>query len=125
MPTLIKIVTREKNGNRSCTFAMQALARLKDPRGILPIAGRLENFFGRGEAKEALIAYGLTAESEIILLLGNSNKDTRVAACEILSKIGTNICLPALEQATRDPDFSVKNSAKNAIAEIQRRLGGM
>jgi hypothetical protein len=124
VPTLIKIVTREKNGNRSCTFAMQALARLKDVRGIEPIAARLENFFARGEAKAALIAYGPTAENEIIILLGNNNKDVRIAACEILSKIGTDTCLPALQQAaTQDPDFFVKTAAKNAIADIQRRQG--
>ena len=124
VPTLIAILNQDKkSNNRQARDVMKTLARLKDPRGIDPIAARLVNVFTRGEARDALIAYGPAFENDIVKLLGHDSYDVRIVACEILKKTGTQNCLPALQQlATRDPEVLVRNVAKQAISEIQKRM---
>lgn len=100
---------------------MKALARLKDPRGVGPVAARLQNIQSRGDAKEALIAFGPSSEGEIVKLLDNGDVEIRQIACEILGKIGTSRSVPALQQLARGSNFRLQNAAKDALNEIQKR----
>jgi HEAT repeat protein len=86
LATLLKFVAGPPFRDR---WAMHALARLKDERGIGPIISRLEDFHARGEAKAALIVYGAMAENHVLKLLNHNEPDVRSAACEILAKIGS------------------------------------
>jgi hypothetical protein len=119
VPVLLRLINASEPGAR-VKAAMKTMAKLKDERGIAPIAARLKDFFVRGEAKEALIAYGPMAEDEVIKLLRQTNNDARNEACEILEKIGTAKSLPVLEQAAQD--FFLKGNATRAIEAIKKRL---
>jgi HEAT repeat protein len=68
--------------------SMLALARLKDERGLEPILHRLEDMFSRGDARDALVAYGLMAEPYALKALKHSDYEVRKAAIDALEKIG-------------------------------------
>ncbi|QJW99855.1 HEAT repeat domain-containing protein [Frigoriglobus tundricola] len=116
--TVIKLL---KNDNARVR-AVEALARFKDERAIVPLTECMGHFSGQGEAKAALIAFGPAAEDAVIKLLDNSERNVRLLACEMLIKIGSAKCLPALERTAKDRDRSVNAPAKNAILQINQRL---
>jgi hypothetical protein len=121
VPKLLQYLKREKGAGRSQSFIMQALARLQDPRGVAPIAARLEAQETRGDAKAALIAYGPLAEETVLKFLTHQVADVRVTACDILGKIGTSDTIEDLMALTKDPVQQVRDSARAAIAEINKR----
>ncbi len=108
--------------------AMKALARLKDERAVEPIAQRLEEFFDRHEAEEALKAMGPMAEKAVLARLNHHDWLVRKAVCDVLGAIGTKESIPALEKvvaAGKDP-FSGQNHlaakfAEQAIRSIKAR----
>ena len=117
VPLLFKLVLDPQIG----PHAIRALGRMKDPRAIEPIATGLDNFFTRGPAKEELIRFGAAAEPATVKYLEHKDWGVRLAACEVLAKIGSRQCLPALEKATGDSNGSVANAAKEAITAIGGR----
>ncbi|HEV3439582.1 MAG TPA: HEAT repeat domain-containing protein, partial [Gemmata sp.] len=180
VPTLLKLLPGDQLGGQA-KHAIKALVRLKDERAIGPIAGCVENFFTRNEARDALIAFGPVAEDQVLKLFNHKDHNVRSVACdivkkiggprsfapvaiclgerdtrqaasaalvafgpaaenetikllkhkdnnaraeasEILGKIGTEKCLPALEEAARDPDLWASSHAKKAITTIKMRL---
>jgi hypothetical protein len=90
VPRLITFMAGDpfKVGNRH-KWAMQALARLKDERGLDLIIPRLEGLHTRYDAVNYLIAYGSVAEIPVLKLLNHSEPAVRQAACDILGRIGT------------------------------------
>jgi hypothetical protein len=120
MPTLLRYLAREKGGGLNQMFILGALARLKDVRGVGPIAERGVAPATRGDAKAALVAYGPVAEGGVHKLLGHQDAEVR-AACEVLGKIGTVKSLRSLSRAAQDPAPQVGDAAAKAMAEIKKR----
>jgi HEAT repeat protein len=108
--------------------AMKALGRLKDERAAEPIAERLEDFFDRHGAEEALKQMGLVAEKAVLARLDHPDWQVRIAVCDVLGVIGTRQSIPPLEKvvaAGKDP-FSGQNhfvakKAEEAIKAIKAR----
>jgi hypothetical protein len=103
--------------------AITALGRLKDERAIEPIAERLEDFFDRGPAAEALKKMGPAAEDAVLKQLNHTDNQVRDAACNILKAIGTAKSLPALERVAEEGDVFLKPKAEETIKAIRARQG--
>ncbi len=99
--------------------AFKALAKLKDPATFAVIAAHLEKTADRKYASEALKTIGSPAEMEVAGYLTNGDKNVRVEACRILTKIGTKESIPSLEAAAKMKDL--QKEAENAIKEIKKR----
>ncbi len=108
--------------------AMKALGRIKDERAAEPIAERLEEFFDRHEAEEALKQMGPVAEKAVLAHLNHHDWQVRTTVCDILGVIGTKQSLPPLEKvvaAGKDPasgqNHLVAMRAEQAIKAIKAR----
>ena len=101
---------------------MEALARLKDERGVKPIAERLLEPATRGDAKNALAAYGSMAEEEVLKLLKHEVADVRFAACEVLARIGTGKSLPELAMLSKDPVPQIRKVALDTLARVKKKV---
>jgi predicted Zn finger-like uncharacterized protein len=124
LPLLLNAM-REKDNRGE---AIKALGRLKDERAAEPIAERLEEFFDRHEAEEALKRMGPIAEKAVLTRLNHHDWQVRMTVCDILGAIGTKQSIPPLEkvvEAGKDP-FSGQNhlvakKAEQAIRAIKAR----
>jgi HEAT repeat protein len=114
----------EHSDHRVRAIACEIAQKTKSARAIDPIAECIVHTDSRNQASEALVAFGSMAEDAVIKLLGQSDPNVRALACEMLIKIGTQKCLPALEQTTQDLDRNVNTTAKNALLQITKRLSG-
>jgi hypothetical protein len=112
----------EHPDHRLRAVACQVLQKIGGARSIEPVAACFINPDSRNQATEALIAFGPTAEDAVIKLLAHSDNNVRTATCDLLIKIGTQKCLPALERVAQDPSPFVNSYATNAITQITQRL---
>jgi predicted Zn finger-like uncharacterized protein len=117
VPLLLKAL----NDEHARSAAIQALGRLKDERAVEPLAERLENFFSRHDAEEALKAMGPMAEKAVIPRLRHHDDGVRGSACEVLRAIGTKESLPALQVVVDEKNFFISPKAEEAIRAIKAR----
>jgi predicted Zn finger-like uncharacterized protein len=104
--------------------ALQGLGRLKDESTLEPIAECLGEADGRGEAAQALKAFGPAAEDTVLKRLNHAEQQVRELACQILKDIGTQKSLPALQRIVDNKERGMEFWAKVAIEDIKRRAGG-
>jgi len=124
VPILLKAMKeKEMRGD-----AMKALGRLKDERAAEPIAERLDEFFDRHDAEEALKQMGPIAEKAVLARLHHHDWQVRMTVCDILGVIGTPRSIPPLEkvvEAGKDPfagpNHLVAMKAEQAIKAIKAR----
>jgi predicted Zn finger-like uncharacterized protein len=117
VPVLLKAMNQKETRGA----AIKALGRLKDERAIEPIAERLEDFFDRGPASDALKKMGPVAENAVIKRLNHSDRHVRTTACDILKVIGTKESLPALQKVIAENDFFLTPKAKETVQVITAR----
>lgn len=101
--------------------SLETLALWKDPTTIEPIGACLETDDRRDEAAKALRQFGSSAEPEVIKHLRSGNDWTRVEAANILKEIGTEACVPALQELV----LRRQNQGLDCMAagEVLNRLG--
>jgi formylglycine-generating enzyme required for sulfatase activity len=114
---LIELTTDQNIFNRA--GAIQVLGTLKDERAAEAVARRLSNNFDRGKASDTLKGMGPMAEAVVLKRLGSEIKEVRIECFKILRDIGTEKCIPAVEQATRDRDPDVAKEARLTLAEVR------
>jgi hypothetical protein len=106
---------------------IKLLGKLKDPRTLPALAGRIGKFgFEGNAAKDALRGFGKAAEAEVVKQLLSPDMGTRHAACELLGDIGTQkVAFPAMQRAvnTYPQDRLLDLHAKNAAKKILSRGG--
>ncbi len=117
VPILLKAM-RDKDTRRQ---AMKALGRLKDERAAEPLAERLEEFFDRHDAAEALKSMGTIAEKAVLARLNHHDWQVSTTVCEILGAVGTKQSIPPLEKVAAAGDHMVVDSAKKALQSIKAR----
>jgi hypothetical protein len=78
-----------------------ALERLKDPSSADPVAAFLGTPQNRGNAAKVLKAIGAPAEPAVIKYLQAGDPFVRMEAANILKEIGTEACVPALQDLIR------------------------
>jgi len=102
--------------------SIEALGKLKTPKAAQAVAAQMYQQSSRQAVSKTLKAMGPIAEDATIALLKDRDQWVRGEACSVLGGIGGKKALTALR------DFSTKSNrleaikAKNAIAEIERRL---
>ncbi len=101
--------------------AIDALGRLKDSRGIEPLAQMVAKRKEQFQAGTALKSIGDAAEPAVLKLLEDKSAEVRRDACQILKVIGTKKSAAALEAASRDSDGLVALLAKQALEEASKR----
>jgi serine/threonine protein kinase len=104
--------------------AIQALVRIKAPRGLAAVADRLEDIWDRQQSgvANALKSAGPAAEEAVIPHLKSKDHFGRREAAQILAAIGTEKSLPALEEVRNDKDHFFHNDVETAIKAIRTRL---
>jgi hypothetical protein len=102
---------------------IRALGELKFEQSAGPLTSQLGEIFYREDASRALKAIGPKAEGEVIKYLENQKNDAvgRQEACNILGQIGTKNSVPALQQASKDPNPGVSAAATTALNSVNRR----
>jgi HEAT repeat protein len=111
VPTLLRALTDKDRFVQ--TRAMEALAGLKEPAAIEPIAERLESNWP--DAGKALRAFGPKAEPALIKCMDSPTQRTRELACEILKDTGTKASVPALAKALGN-----RSTRENALRALER-----
>jgi S1-C subfamily serine protease len=119
VPTLLPILADKDGWAR--TAAVKALGQIGDERAIEPIAKLLPEWFGRGEASEALRKAGSKAEKAVLPFVKHKDWVVRSEACKILGEVGTKASKEALEEAAKDRNPSVHFGAKAALEAIAKR----
>jgi HEAT repeat protein len=99
VPTVLRMLNSDSGAQREA--AMDALARIKDPRGTAALAGRLNNFSDRGHASQALQALGAAAEKEVVRYYFDRDGATRDEARRVLGVYRTKDAV-ILDQAVAD-----------------------
>src|SRR5260370_37599418 len=102
-------------------LGMEALGRLKDERGVAPIAQRLTSVHDRSYASKALQAMGPMAEKEVAKYLEDKDAGVQREACKILKVIGTKASIPALETASKNRNRTTASSARDALNAVKAR----
>jgi HEAT repeat protein len=65
---------------------------------------------------------GPLADEPVLPHLSSGKEEERLAACDILRRVGTSKCVPDLEKAAADASNSnVRSRAQSALREIKRR----
>lgn len=99
------------------------LGVIKDPRAAEPLARKW--FAREPEAvSAALIAIGPAAEEAMIEQLNNPNMPLRIAACQVLRRIGSRASLGPLLKLTDEKPGPLTEAAWQAIEAIAARKGG-
>jgi HEAT repeat protein len=102
--------------------AIQALAQLKDPRGLAAVANRLGDLWDRRTAADALKSAGPAGEVGVIAQLKSKDRGARTEAAKILAVIGTEKSLPALEEVRTEKEHFFHDAVEKAITAIRTRL---
>ena len=102
--------------------SMKALGRLRAKEAAEPIAAKLSDLRNRVAASRALVAMGPIAEEPVLKQLKSSEWQVRFEACKILGTIGTEKSLQPLQNLADDKNGLVKQTAKQAIQKVEKRL---
>lgn len=124
VPAIIVVVQNDEfnpQANEMRHLGMDALARLKDERGVAPVAHGLISIHDRSNASKALQAMGPIAEKEVAKYLEDKDAGTQREACRILKAIGTQASIPALEAASKNRNRTTASSARDALNAIKAR----
>jgi HEAT repeat protein len=122
IPTLLKLLdTGDYRDAYPRSEAIEQLSQLKEPVAIEPIARRMTDVSNRWAAARALPAFGPAAERATLKVLSNKEDDTRIAAYQVLEKIGTKASVAPLEAATKDSNKRVSAAATKALKEVKKR----
>lgn len=95
----------------------------KRPAPIAPIAAALgdENLVVRRTAARLLAGLGEPASAALAGALGNADSLVRRTALSAVCEPLTPACLPALEQALKDPEVAVRLIAVNLLVALEPR----
>ena len=118
VPSLLPMLSDKDGWAR--TAAVKALGEIRDERAIEPIAKLLPQWFGRGEATEALQKAGSKAEKAVLPFIKHTDWVVRVEAWKILTVVGTQASKEALEEAAKDRNGLVNQGVEMFSASIHR-----
>jgi hypothetical protein len=121
VPALVRLLDEDF---RQKDKVLDALVKLKDPRGYEAIAKKLDVGNERKRASQYLEKIGQPAEDAVATVLGaTADGITRTEAIKLLGRIGTMKSIPVIEKAMMADTKSLplKNAGNAALAEIKKR----
>ncbi len=130
VPALVRLLESDPtgfDGDECRKKGIDALVKLKDPRGAPAIARNWKNPFEREWTRRSLEQLGPVAEDAVRPYLEDRDWGVRVEACRTLKRVGTRKSLPALEEALANTRTmyggyrDVADAAREAIHAIQAR----
>jgi HEAT repeat protein len=130
VPAIVRLLESDPtgfDGDECRKRAIDALVKLKDPRGAPAVARNWKQPFEREWTRRSLEQMGPAAEAAVRPYLEDPEFGVRVEACRTLKRIGTRQSLPALEEALANTRTmyggyrDVADAAREAIAAIQAR----
>ena len=123
VPELSKMLTAERVETRQSDL-FGKLATFKDPRCAEAVAPFLASPQRRNAAETLLKELDSTAERFVLPYLGAGNaRETRVAALQVISAVGTKESVKVVEAMTRDPDLTVNHHAKIVFEKMSKEFG--
>lgn len=123
VPELSKMLTAERVEPRQSDL-FGKLAAFKDPRCAEAVAPFLASPQRRNAAETLLKELDSTAEPFVLPYLGAGNaRETRVAALQVVSAVGTKESVKYVEVMTRDPDPTVNHHAKIVFEKMSKDFG--
>ena len=118
VPVLINVLHTQNAFHR--WDAIDLLGKIGDQRAVAPIVDRLDE--DSIKAAPALIAFGSTAEVEVLRALDHPKFKVRFDALRVLKEIATEQSLPRLKRASRNTqDILVAKFAAELIQTIENR----
>ncbi|MBV9124804.1 MAG: HEAT repeat domain-containing protein [Planctomycetes bacterium] len=99
----------------------EALGQFKDERAAEALAQQLSEFQDRSMASSALRKMGAVAEPAVLKQLQNPDGQVQAEACRILTAIGTQRSVPALQTASQSSQPLVSLEAQAALRVIAAR----
>jgi HEAT repeat protein len=130
VPAIVRLLESDPtgfDGDECRKRAIDALVKLKDPRGAPAIARNWKHPFEHEWTRRSLEALGPAAEDAVRPYLEDRDWGVRVEACRTLKRIGTRKSLPALEETLANTRTmyggyrDVADAAREAIAAIKAR----
>lgn len=130
VPAVVRLLESDPtgfDGDECRKRAIDALVKLKDPRGAPAIARNWKNHFEREWTRRSLEKLGPAAEDAVRPYLEDRDWGVRVEACRTLKRIGTRKSLPALEETLANTRTmyggfrDVADAAREAIAAVKAR----
>jgi hypothetical protein len=119
VPALLEMLDEGNVFQKSA--AMDALAVIKDERGIEAIVERMLSARNRSGAVKALKSAGPMVEKPMIELLDHHDWLLRMAACQVLAEVGTEASVKPLEELEARSRGPVAQEAKKALEAIKAR----
>lgn len=101
--------------------ALRSVTDIQDERVLEAVARTYGRQGHRIFAQQYLLAQGAKAEAAIIQMLTDNDWIVRYDACQLLAKIGTRRCQPALAAAAGDANPQVKQAAQSALQALSSR----
>jgi hypothetical protein len=122
VPNPIRRLREDESEVRAAVIV--ALARIRDPGAIAPIAQRLADHSDqvRGSAVAALQGFGPEAEPAVLTYLSSQSTPVKEGVCEVLAAIGTKASIEPLTRAMEAPNPVIGPRAKAALETIRARL---
>ena len=123
VPDLCHMLAAEPSFARKSDI-LSKLIELKDPRCAAAVAPYLASQQHRFVAESLLKELDSTAEPAVLPYLSASHpRETRVAALQIVAKVGTKDGAALVEPMTRDADPTVAHHARIVFEELAKKYG--
>lgn len=123
VPELCQMLGTERLEPRQSDL-FNKLTTFKDPRCAAAVAPFLAVPARRSSAEHLLKQLDATAEPFVLpYLAANQDKDTRVAALQVVAEVGTAQSARAVEAMTRDTDLLVNHHSKIVFEKLSRKFG--
>ncbi|HKB03228.1 MAG TPA: protein kinase [Gemmataceae bacterium] len=123
LPALMRALAHKDTSTRR--EALKVIGRFRDARTLEPVIQCFRERSTRTDAGQALRAMGTMSEPDVLRLLDDDDLFLKRDAIEVLTDIGTEKSVPALEnvRASRDIHYSVHlaGPAEKALAAIAGR----
>lgn len=123
VPELCRMLRAEQLDSRREDL-LGKLAEFKDARCAEAVAPFLAVSARRSQAEHLLKALDSTAEKFVLpYLAANHDKDTRVAALQVIAEVGTAASAKVVEGMTRDADPYVLHHSKIVFEKLSKAFG--
>lgn len=118
VPTFIRLLSAKEIPTRN--MVLQVIDKLRDKRTVQPVVNCLTELGTQWHGERTLIRMGALAEKEVLALLEQQNTWLRLIALRVLTEIGTQESISAIEAVGR-AELSCQDMAKQAVAAIKKR----
>jgi hypothetical protein len=122
VPALLKAMEHQDVFTRR--EALKVIGRFRDPQTVAPVIRCFRDFRTRADADKALCELGNMAERDVLVLLKEQDVFLKRDAMKVLTHIGSEASVPALQEAAADRSVHSihwRAAAQEALTAIARK----